>query len=154
LPVPVPVNIRTKFRCQFSLAKEEYFRNPRRRIMRRIHMDRNRPLWARDQRQKGRTMLLTNTINARIIDTAIATGIVNRGVALRGCSVCPEHLAERPSEKPASKRIRFMRLAGRGLRAMYSGEVLSWQQSWHESSTSHRNAPSLLLGLVAGRSLS
>lgn len=102
-------------------------------------------------------MLLTNTINTQTINSTIATGIVNVcGVEFRGCSVCPAHFADRPTEKPAAKRIseRCVRRPGRDMRAMYSGDHMSWQQLWLDLPQSQHAASGLLLGLGFGRSLS
>ena len=101
-------------------------------------------------------MLLTNTINAQTINSTVVNDNVICGVALRGCSACPAHFADRPSGKRAAQRIseRFMRLAARGMHAMYFGNHLSWQQLWLDSPASQQTASGLLLGLVSGRSLS
>ncbi len=110
--------------------------------------------------KKGRAMLLTNTINAQTTVITAVNGTVINGVALRGCSACPVHFADRPSEKRASKhpvvRIseRSDRRRSRGMHAMYLGDPLSWQQLWLDSSASMQQASGLLLGFASGRSLS
>lgn len=78
-------------------------------------------------------MLLTNTISAETVNTTIASGnaIVNVA-ALRGCSVSPAGFADRPTEKPSSKRpgVREMRDRSRsGMHAVYSDEAHRWQTS-------------------------
>ena len=109
---------------------------------------------ARDHLQEGRTMLLTNTINAQTINTTIAGGNVTVcGVEIRGCSACPATLADWPSEKPARKRIseRVRRATGRAMRAMYFADQPL--QLWLDH-PSHPAASGLTLGFASGHSLS
>ena len=101
-------------------------------------------------------MLLTNTINTQTVNITIATGNgVVAGVEFRGCSACPAHYADRPSEKPAAKRIsdRLFRRPGRHLHTMYQGDQMSWQELWLDSPTSFAVASGLRLGNASGRSL-
>ena len=52
-------------------------------------------------------MLLTNTINTLTVNTTFASGnVITCVVEFRGCSACPAHVADRPSEKPAVNRLR------------------------------------------------
>lgn len=103
-------------------------------------------------------MLLTNTINAQTTVITAVNGTVISGVALRGCSACPAHFADRPSEKHAAKhedvRERDVRRQARGLRSMYLGSQPSWQMPWLDSPSSMQIASGLLLGFASGRSLS
>lgn len=102
-------------------------------------------------------MLLTNTINTLTVNTTIANGnVITTVVEFRGCPACPAHVADRPSEKPAAKRIcvRAVRRPGRQLHAMYSDDQPLWQQPWQDSSLSQQTVSGLLLGLAFGRSLS
>jgi hypothetical protein len=98
-------------------------------------------------------MLLTNTINTLTINTTFASGnVIACVVEFRGCSACPAHVADRPSEKPAVQRLRehSLRCPGRPLHAMYSDNQMSWQQPWLDSPISQQTA----LGLLLGQSLS
>ena len=133
------------------------FISRRRGSVRRTIMNRTCSHRARDELQEGRIMLLTNTINTLTINTTITTGnVIVSVVGFRGCSACPAHVADRPSEKPAAKRLRerSVRRPGRPLHAMYSGDQMSWQQPWLDSPISQQTAPGLLLGLGVDRSLS
>ena len=122
-------------------------------------MDRSCPLNGRGtNQQEGRTMLLTNTLNTQTINTTIATGnAIVCGVEISGCPVRPATLADRPSEKPAAKRIseRARRLRGRAMRAMYLGDQRCWQQQGLDQRLSHSSTASgHRLGRAFGRSLS
>jgi hypothetical protein len=97
-------------------------------------------------------MLLTNTINAQTTVITAINGTVINAVALRGCSACPAHLAERPSEKRASKHASD-RSVWRHSRGMYSMQLGS-QPSWLDSPASIPTASGLFLGFASGRSLS
>ena len=101
-------------------------------------------------------MLLTDTINTQTITTTIAGGnVIVCGVEFRGCSACPAHLADRPAEKPAAKRIsECCRRPGSVMRASYSDHHQAWQTRWHDPAQSHKAASGLLLGLAFGLSLS
>ncbi|MCP4169989.1 MAG: hypothetical protein GY758_04350 [Fuerstiella sp.] len=95
-------------------------------------------------------MLLTNTINTVTINITIASGkVMACVVGFRGCSACPAHIADRPSEKPAAKRLRerSVRRPGRSLQAIYSDGDMSWQQPWLDSSLSPQTAPGRLSGI-------
>ena len=103
-------------------------------------------------------MLLTNTINTQTINTTIATGnAIVCGVEISGCPVRPATLADRPSEKPAAKRIseRAFRLRARLMCAMYLGDQASWQKPSFDQCLSHSSTASgHRLGHAFGRSLS
>jgi len=101
-------------------------------------------------------MLLTNTINVNTINITAVTGNVIGGVALRGCSACPAHFAERPSEKHAARdglSDRSMRQRSSG-QMSYSGSLMSWQSLWLISPIQQLTKHGMLLGLASGRSLS
>lgn len=107
--------------------------------------------------QEGRTMLLTNTIQTQTNYTTRACGNVSVcGVEFRGCSACPEHFADRPSEKSAGKRSGdcSQRRADMIRPVMYAGHQRPWQQLWLISPTSSTAAPGLRIGRAFGRSLS
>ena len=98
--------------------------------------------------QEGRTMLLTNTINSQTITTTTGNGnVIVCGVELGGCSACrPARSADRPSEKPAAKRIGECLRRPARLHAMYTDHQMSWHQLWLDASTSLQPASGLLLG--------
>lgn len=97
-------------------------------------------------------MLLTNTINAQTTVITAINGTVINAVALRGCSVCPAHDAERPSEKRAGKHA-SNRGFWRHSREMYSMQLGS-QPTWLDSPAAIPTAFGPFLGFASGRSLS
>ncbi len=90
-------------------------------------------------------MLLTNIQNTQTINTTTGNSLVIVcGVELRGCSACrPARFADRPSEKPAAKRIGHPATA---MQAMYQLDSSQWQTSWLDSTSSHQTASAQLLG--------
>lgn len=90
-------------------------------------------------------MLLTNIQNTLTINTTTGNGLVIVcGVELRGCSACrPARFADRPSEKPAAKRIGH---AARAMQAMYQLDSSQWQTPWQDTTSSQHSASSQLLG--------
>ena len=92
-------------------------------------------------------MLLTNIQNTLTNNTTTGNGLVIVcGVELRGCSACRHaYFADRPSEKPAAKRI------GHPARAMHSmdyDDLSQRQQPWQDSSPSQHTASGQLLGFA------
>ncbi|MEZ6127256.1 MAG: hypothetical protein R3C59_01075 [Planctomycetaceae bacterium] len=101
-------------------------------------------------------MLLTNTMNVNSIQITAGNGNVIGGVALRDCSACPAHFAERPSEKHAACddfRDHSLRQRSRG-QMSYSGSLMSWQSLWLNSPMQRLTTSGIVLGLASGRSLS